>query len=62
MKKAVSVILTLSLFLLAACSLEPPQWAKPTNSGNKKEFTIGLSVSTLNNPFFVSLKKGIERS
>lgn len=61
MKKAVSVILTLSLFLLTACSLEPPQWAKPSNSGNKKEFTIGLSVSTLNNPFFVSLKKGIEK-
>ncbi|MCY7759471.1 ribose ABC transporter substrate-binding protein RbsB [Bacillus inaquosorum] len=61
MKKAVSVILTLSLFLLTACSLEPPQWAKPSNSGNKKEFTIGLSVSTLNNPFFVLLKKGIEK-
>lgn len=61
MKKAVSVILTLSLFLLTACSLEPPQWAKPSNSGNKKEFTIGFSVSTLNNPFFVSLKKGIEK-
>ncbi|WEY97977.1 substrate-binding domain-containing protein [Bacillus subtilis] len=61
MKKAVSVILTLSLFLLTACSLEPPQWAKPSNSGNKKDFTIGLSVSTLNNPFFVSLKKGIEK-
>ncbi|MEC2064180.1 ribose ABC transporter substrate-binding protein RbsB [Bacillus inaquosorum] len=61
MKKAVSVILTLSLFLLTACSLEPPQWAKSSNSGNKKEFTIGLSVSTLNNPFFVSLKKGIEK-
>lgn len=61
MKKAVSVILTLSLFLLTACSLEPPQWAKPSNLGNKKEFTIGLSVSTLNNPFFVSLKKGIEK-
>ncbi|MGM0949784.1 MAG: ribose ABC transporter substrate-binding protein RbsB [Bacillota bacterium] len=61
MKKAVSVILTLSLFLLTACSLEPPHWAKPANSGNKKEFTIGLSVSTLNNPFFVSLKKGIEK-
>ncbi|WP_439949119.1 ribose ABC transporter substrate-binding protein RbsB [Bacillus subtilis] len=61
MKKAVSVILTLSLFLLTACSLEPPQWAKPSNSGNKKEFTIGLSVSTLNNPFFVSLKRGIEK-
>nr|WGD62486.1 ribose ABC transporter substrate-binding protein RbsB [Bacillus subtilis] len=60
MKKAVSVI-SLSLFLLTACSLEPPQWAKPSNSGNKKEFTIGLSVSTLNNPFFVSLKKGIEK-
>lgn len=60
MKKAVSVILTLSLFLLTACSLEPPQWAKPSNSGNKKEFTIGLSVSTLNNPFCL-IKKGIEK-
>ncbi|MCY8510986.1 ribose ABC transporter substrate-binding protein RbsB [Bacillus mojavensis] len=61
MKKAVSVILALSLFVLSACSLEPPQWAKPSNSDNKKEFTIGLSISTLNNPFFVSLKKGIEK-
>ncbi len=58
MKKAVSVILALSLFVLSACSLEPPQWAKPSNSDKKKEFTIGLSISTLNNPFFVSLKKG----
>ncbi len=29
-------------------------------SGDKKGGTIGLSVSTLNNPFFVSIKKGVE--
>ena len=56
MKKAIITIAALSLFLLSACSLEPPQWAKPSNTKHKKEFTIGLSVSTLNNPFFVSLK------
>lgn len=57
MKKALLVIVSLSLVLLSACSLEPPQWAKPSNSDKKKELKIGLSVSTLNNPFFVSLKK-----
>ena len=33
-----------------------------SNSGNaeKKGGTIGLSISTLNNPFFVSIKKGVE--
>lgn len=59
MKKAIITIAALSLFLLSACSLEPPQWAKPSNTKHKKEFTIGLSVSTLNNPFFVSLKEGV---
>ncbi|MCG8398666.1 ribose ABC transporter substrate-binding protein RbsB [Bacillus atrophaeus] len=61
MKKALLVIVSLSLVLLSACSLEPPQWAKPSNSDKKKEVKIGLSVSTLNNPFFVSLKKGVEK-
>ncbi|MCY8498280.1 ribose ABC transporter substrate-binding protein RbsB [Bacillus atrophaeus] len=61
MKKALLVIVSLSLVLLSACSLEPPQWAKPSNSDKKKELKIGLSVSTLNNPFFVSLKKGVEK-
>lgn len=60
MKKAVSVILTLSLFLLAACSLEPPM-GEADKFRQQKEFTIGLSVSTLNNPFFVSLKRASKK-
>ena len=30
------------------------------NGGDKKSGTIGFSVSTLNNPFFVSMKEGVE--
>ena len=26
----------------------------------KKQLTIGFSISTLNNPFFVSVRKGVE--
>ena len=51
--------MALSVFLLAACSLEPPEWAKSTKEMDIEDITIGLSVSTLNNPFFVSLKDGI---
>ncbi len=36
MKKAIITIAALSLFLLSACSLEPPQWAKPSNTKHKK--------------------------
>ncbi|WP_261392411.1 ribose ABC transporter substrate-binding protein RbsB [Priestia flexa] len=51
--------MSLSVLLLGACSLEPPTWAKPSQSGDIKDMKIGLSVSTLNNPFFVSLKNGV---
>ncbi|WP_397428376.1 ribose ABC transporter substrate-binding protein RbsB [Priestia flexa] len=51
--------MSLSILLLGACSLEPPTWAKPSQSGDIKDMKIGLSVSTLNNPFFVSLKNGV---
>ncbi|MGZ9871637.1 ribose ABC transporter substrate-binding protein RbsB [Priestia endophytica] len=50
--------MSFSLLILAACSLEPPEWAKPKKKGNLEDIKIGLSVSTLNNPFFVSLKNG----
>ena len=39
--------------------MEPPEWAKSTKEMDIEDITIGLSVSTLNNPFFVSLKDGI---
>ncbi|TYR79386.1 ribose ABC transporter substrate-binding protein RbsB [Priestia megaterium] len=59
MKRILVVIMSLSVLLLGACSLEPPQWAKPSNNGELKNMKIGLSISTLNNPFFVSLKNGV---
>ncbi len=39
--------------------MEPPEWAKPSKKADVKDMKIGLSVSTLNNPFFVSLKDGV---
>lgn len=52
MKKFLSIIMTivLSSFMLVGCSQK---------YNNTKK--IGLIVSTLNNPFFVDLKKGVEK-
>lgn len=59
MKKLLALCLTLTLLLLSACSMQPPEWAKPDKKESLKDIKIGLSVSTLNNPFFVSLKDGV---
>lgn len=64
MKKVVSM-LTAILFVvwgLVGCSLDS---GTSTNSTRKKEegdVKIGLSISTLNNPFFVTLKEGAEKA
>ncbi|ARA87449.1 Ribose import binding protein RbsB [Bacillus paralicheniformis] len=58
MKKTLTVFTALALLFLSACSLEPPEWAKP-NKEKGTDIKIGLSVSTLKNPFFVSLKNGV---
>ncbi|TKD72503.1 ribose ABC transporter substrate-binding protein RbsB [Pseudalkalibacillus hwajinpoensis] len=60
MKKILPLLLSLSLLMLGACSLQPPEWAKPSQDTNLEDIKIGLSVSTLNNPFFVSMKDGVE--
>ncbi|WP_407637255.1 ribose ABC transporter substrate-binding protein RbsB [Bacillus cihuensis] len=39
--------------------MEPPNWAKPATKEKTTDIKIGLSISTLNNPFFVSLKDGV---
>lgn len=49
------------IVLLAACSM-----GKNNNTGNNQaaggKVTIGLAISTLNNPFFVTLKEGAEKA
>lgn len=59
MKKLVAICLSLTLLLLSACSMQPPGWAKPDKKESLEDIKIGLSVSTLNNPFFVSLRDGV---
>jgi ribose transport system substrate-binding protein len=59
LKKLWIVVMSLTLLLLSACSMDPPGWAKPAKKEITKDVKVGLSVSTLNNPFFVSLKDGV---
>ncbi|MEC0091131.1 ribose ABC transporter substrate-binding protein RbsB [Paenibacillus macquariensis] len=59
MKKVNLILISMLLVLMTGCSLEPPEWAKPNKSGDLNNIKIGLSISTLNNPFFVSLKDGV---
>jgi ribose transport system substrate-binding protein len=45
--------------LINGCSMEPPAWAKTKHEIDPNNLTVGVSLSTLNNPFFVSIKTGI---
>lgn len=64
MRKVLSIFI-ISLFVLAGCapafSLEAPGGAdsEVTEVKEPSELTVGVSVSTLSNPFFVSLEDGI---
>lgn len=73
MKKVVKVLsmLVLSFIVFAGCSIEGENdkaeesndnslVSEETTNGEVKDFTVGVSISTLNNPFFISLKEGIE--
>ena len=47
------------VLVLAACSLDPPGAKKNSDeAGGDGSFKIGFSISTLNNPFFVTLSDG----
>lgn len=51
------------MMVLAACSMEAPGSSSEETSGgsgDKEDFKIGFSISTLNNPFFVTLSEGAE--
>ncbi|MGG4264693.1 ribose ABC transporter substrate-binding protein RbsB [Peribacillus simplex] len=62
MKKIVSLFMVLSLMVLAACSMDSGQKDdKKEKKDSMEDVKVGVSISTLNNPFFVSLKDGIEK-
>ncbi|MDK1118854.1 MAG: D-ribose ABC transporter substrate-binding protein, partial [Anaerolineae bacterium] len=50
-------IFAVAALLLAACG---PKAAKEEPVAEAEGYTLGLSLSTLNNPFFVTLKEGAE--
>ena len=57
MKKILMLMMSLCLVLaLAGCGGD----SKPAADKKEKALTVGFSVSTQNNPFFVSLKDGVE--
>ncbi|TFE01565.1 ribose ABC transporter substrate-binding protein RbsB [Jeotgalibacillus salarius] len=67
MKKRLFLTLMLMMSLvLAACSLDSPgseseeSGSDEGNGGSEEAGTIGFSISTLNNPFFVTLAEGAE--
>lgn len=59
--KKMQLLVMLSVFLvLSACSMEAPgsSSSEETKEKSTSEFNIGFSISTLNNPFFVTLSEG----
>ncbi|MBA4710005.1 ribose ABC transporter substrate-binding protein RbsB [Aquitalea aquatica] len=59
------LLASLLVFGIAACSKQGPDSAAPAAASAPAaaadgQVTVGLAVSTLNNPFFVSLRKGAE--
>ncbi|MBD8025148.1 ribose ABC transporter substrate-binding protein RbsB [Ureibacillus sp. Re31] len=60
MKKFKLLFATLMLLVLTACSMESPFLENAEESTANEHFKIGFSISTLNNPFFVTLSEGAE--
>lgn len=65
---ALSLVMVLTLGLVAGCTVDGEkkkdgkEGNKTTDVANKGEGKIGLSVSTLNNPFFVTLADGAKEA
>lgn len=63
MKKWLAATGLSTVLLMGACSTESPVSEENDNEGTEdrsEDFTVGFSVSTLNNPFFVTLEEGAE--
>lgn len=59
MKKIGVFFIVLSLMVLSACSMESRLIKQQPKKESLTDVKIGVSISTLNNPFFVSVKDGI---
>lgn len=59
MKKIGVFFIVLSLMVLSACSMESGLIKEQQKKESLQDVKIGVSISTLNNPFFVSVKDGI---
>ncbi|PTF40436.1 D-ribose ABC transporter substrate-binding protein [Staphylococcus cohnii] len=61
--KKLFITVTAILLFLTGCSLESPREKNDNGKVDKKksDVVIGVSISTLNNPFFVKIKDGIEK-
>ncbi|MDM5201208.1 ribose ABC transporter substrate-binding protein RbsB [Fictibacillus enclensis] len=55
------VLLLVGALLLTACSTKAPGTESDSKKKGKGDLKIGLSISTLNNPFFVTLKEGAQK-
>ncbi|WP_322510561.1 ribose ABC transporter substrate-binding protein RbsB [Chloroflexus sp.] len=63
MKHLMRAIIALALVTLAACTNTGPATSPTTAPAQgSSEITIGLVISTLNNPFFVTLRDGAQRA
>lgn len=54
--KVLAIIMVMSFVLMTGCS------KSTTTSSEAKKIVIGLSMNTLNNPFFVDVKNGAEKA
>ncbi len=64
MKKFFSMLLVLLLAVgvAAGCSLDNGDTGSKSEDKKEGKLKVGLSISTLNNPFFVTLKEGAEKA
>lgn len=56
------ILVVLMSVSLIGCSTTQPKSEEKDSAKPAEKVTIGFSISTLNNPFFVTLKEGAEKA
>lgn len=60
-KKLLLFVVAIAMLVLSACSMDSGTSDKKSEDKKSDKFKIGFSVSTLNNPFFVTLSEGAKK-